>query len=449
MSFIPGEGTNVFPLDSVNGSGITLTQVGPTTYIAADLAAGPNITLTPNFGNKTITIASPAGPAGIGSVQTTIGSGINETTILPNIVQLSSALQAGAGIGLTPSLINKDLTINNTATLTAALGSGITLTGAGPSYGIEAALISGAGISVVPDPLTQNKTIVNTGVLSLNTPANSGISISAPTGNITISNTNPVPVAQQTGGGIAVGVGQVVSLDLTAGTGVQINNTGGTTKQIVNTGALSIQGTTGIATSSTTGNITITNNGVRSLAVQAPLTTTGGFNPTIGLGPLTGGLKVSRVNVSQAITGFPINAGGVGKVIFTAASGSAMAADFTGTTPIADANGTWVLNLSSMMFNYPTNAPANQSASLAIQQGSTTNLPPNYNLPTLLYATGSGFQILSPGQIALPVNAIKTTLGSLVSPQLGLVIINGLSANINFSSNNSVVYAVYYPNGVQ
>jgi hypothetical protein len=449
MSFIPGEGTNVFPLDSANGRGISLTQVGPTTYVATDLVAGPNITLTPNFTNKTITIASPAGPAGIGSVQTTNGSGINETTILPNIVQLSSALQAGAGIGLNPSLTTKDLTINNTATLTAGLGSGITLTGAGPSYGIEAALIGGAGISVAPDPLTQNKTIVNTGVLSLNTPANSGISISAPTGNITISNTNPVPVAQQTGGGIAVGVGQVVSLDLTAGTGVQINNTGGTTKQIVNTGALSVQATTGIGVSSTTGNITITNNGVRTLAVNAPLTTTGGFNPTIGLGPLSGGLKVSRVNVQASYTNFPIPSGQTGKILFQAAVGSAMAADFTGATPIADANGTWVVNLSSFILNYPTNAPASQSISMAIEQGSSTILPPAYNLPTLLFATGSTYQFLTPGQIALPVNAIKGTLGALTAPILGLTFTNGLAGAITQGSRNSVVYAVYYPNGVQ
>ena len=449
MSYIPGEGTNVFPLESLNGSGITLTDLGSQTLVATALTAGSGITLTPSGVNKTITIAAPAGPAGITSITSANGSGITATNAFPNVL-LTNALQAGSGISLTPSGINADLTIGNTATLTTPVSSGLTITGTAPNYNIDTALVGGAGISIVADPNSaQGKLISNTGVLSVNPANGSGLTVNTTTGNVVINNTNPVPVASTTGGGVDVAAGQVLSLNLVGGPGVSVGTGTGTAKTITNTGALSLTApaNSGISVSANTGAITITNSGVRTITAVAPIIASGSTgNVSLSLGPLTGGLKAARINVSATGFNFPVVPTNTGRINFSGTIGGSFYQDFLNATPISDTNGTWVVNLSSLLLLYPTNAPGTQSVALSITPGGS--FTPAYSLPSQLFAIGSGAQYLGPGQVALPVNAIKAALGINTTPTLSIAFTNNFATgNLTRSSYNSVVYAVYYPNG--
>jgi hypothetical protein len=114
------------------------------------------------------------------------GSGITATTV-GSAVSLTSALVAGADIGLTQSSITKALTINNLQTTSTASGCGITAIKTGSNTALAANLTAGNGISIVNSGINTSKQISNSGVLSVI--AGTGISVNQATGNTTITNT--------------------------------------------------------------------------------------------------------------------------------------------------------------------------------------------------------------------------------------------------------------------
>jgi hypothetical protein len=123
---------------------------------------------------------------------------------------------AGTGIQLVASGINKNLTINNTQSITTATGSGITATTVGGATALVANLTAGNGITITPSVANTSKMITNSGLLGL-TATNAGT-------NITITGTSTVPIINASG---VLGVASV-----SAGTNVSI--TGTSTNPIIN-----------------------------------------------------------------------------------------------------------------------------------------------------------------------------------------------------------------------
>lgn len=263
MSFIPGEGTEIASIASINGSGISITNIADVDYIATNLVAGTNITLVPNPSNTSITINASAGGGGIASVSSANGSGIEATTVGTG-VNLTSALVAGTGISLVPSGVNKNLTINNTQSITSAIGSGINATTVGGTTSLEANLVAGNGIQISLSGANTSKQINNIGVLNL-TSANSGISINQPAGAVQLTNNGVLELTA--GSGIAISGtkanytisatndGDVLSVS-SGGAGISITGTA-QNPVVNNTGVVAINGGTGISVSSATGSPTI------------------------------------------------------------------------------------------------------------------------------------------------------------------------------------------------
>lgn len=218
MSFIPGEGSETLTIASQNGSGITINAISDVNYLSANLIAGTNISLVPSVSDTSITINASTGGGGIASVASAVGSGIEATTV-GSAVNLTSALVAGTGISLVPSGANKNLTINNTQTITTATGSGITATPSGSATALSANITAGNGISITPSGANTSKQISNTGVLSVN--AGTGISVNQTTGNTTITNTGLTGLTSSNAGtNITItGTATNPTISATAGTG--------------------------------------------------------------------------------------------------------------------------------------------------------------------------------------------------------------------------------------
>lgn len=262
MSFIPGEGTEIASIASLNGSGVSITTLADVDYLSANLVAGTNITLVPSPSSTAITINASGGGGGIASVSSAVGSGIEATTVGSG-VNLTSALVAGTGIQLVPSGVNKNLTINNTQSITSAIGSGITATTAGGSTALTANLTAGNGIAITPSGANTSKQISNSGVLSIAS-ANAGIVVSQATGAVQLTNNGVLDLTA--GAGIAITgtkanytISATNSADvLSVGAGTAISITGTAQNPIVNnTGVVAINSGTGISVSSATGSPTI------------------------------------------------------------------------------------------------------------------------------------------------------------------------------------------------
>lgn len=193
MSFIPGEQSDIAAVASLNGSGIIVTTSGDIDYVATNLVAGAGIAITPSLINKSISISSTGGGGGISAVSTGVGSGMTATTV-GTAVTLTSALVSGSGISIIPAGAGTNLTISNTNTLSSATGSGIALTTVGTNTAVAANLVAGAGIAITPSGLNSSKSITNSGVTQLN--AGTGITLTANTGAITVSSTGGNVISQ-------------------------------------------------------------------------------------------------------------------------------------------------------------------------------------------------------------------------------------------------------------
>jgi hypothetical protein len=195
MSFIPGSqggisngggGGGGATIDSANGSGISVSYVGDTPFVATALTAGTNISLVPSGVDKTITV-NATGTGGISAVTTSNGSGINSAPSGGSTYNLTSNLVAGAGIQLSASPSTTALTIINTQNSVTTNGSGVTITQVGDDEQFSLNLQQGAGIQITSSGTSTQKTIANTGVLSVT--AGSGISLSGSATNPTINST--------------------------------------------------------------------------------------------------------------------------------------------------------------------------------------------------------------------------------------------------------------------
>ena len=287
MSFIPGEQSEIAVVASNNGSGVDITSVNDIDYLSLALVAGTNIALTPSLVDKTITISSAGGGGGIAAVQSTAGSGINVTNLLPATVELSSALQAGTGINLTPG-INKNLIISNTNTFSAANGSGININQVGANRALSANIVGGPGINLAPSSTNTSVTISNTGVQQVQ--AGQGILVSSPTGIATITNNGVVTNSAGTGIAVStVGGNSTISntgvTQIVAGSGIAVSGSGTGVVTITNTdpSPATIVGGTGISVNTSGGTSTISNTGVVGISSPVPGIQIGGTaqNPTV------------------------------------------------------------------------------------------------------------------------------------------------------------------------
>jgi hypothetical protein len=223
--------SNTGVLSATAGSGIQISNpTGAITISSTGVAsatAGTGISLTGSAQNPTINntgLLSASAGSGIG-VSTTNGVATISNT---GLTQLTSS-NAGTGISISGTATNP--TISNTGITALTAGTNITLTGsptaptinaapttysAGTGININGNVISNTGVNAITSPnpgiliggSSTNPTITNTGVIQVNTPPNSGISI---TGN------NPsLPVFTNTG-----------VLSLTAGPGISLSSTTG------------------------------------------------------------------------------------------------------------------------------------------------------------------------------------------------------------------------------
>lgn len=100
----------VTSVDSGVGSGVTVSPTTGDVLVSSALVAGDGISLTPSITNKEITISAEPLVVGVSSIDSGVGSGI---TVGPTtgVVVLTSALEAGAGITLSPDETTKALKI--------------------------------------------------------------------------------------------------------------------------------------------------------------------------------------------------------------------------------------------------------------------------------------------------------------------------------------------------
>jgi hypothetical protein len=207
------------------------------------------------------------------SITAAIGSGITVGTI-SGVDYVSANLVAGSGVSLVPSTTDTSITISSTgggggiASVTSANGSGITATTVGSGVTLTSALVAGTDIGLTPSSVTKALTVNNLQTTSTAT----GCGISA----------------------VKTGSDTALAANLTAGNGISITSSGvNTSKQVSNTGVLSLTAGAGVTLSQTTGNITISAStsgfvpytgatqdldlGSRGLFTSSPLSI-GGFN---------------------------------------------------------------------------------------------------------------------------------------------------------------------------
>lgn len=145
------------------GCGVAFTNgTGTTKNIAANLIAGPNITLTPSIVNSSITVSATSGGSGtVTSVGAGLGISVDNTTT-PAVPVVSTNLVAGAGIALSGTTA-QTIATNLTA------GAGIAISGSGAQT-IATNLIAGNGIGISgtgAQTLTTNLATVAGGGLAL------------------------------------------------------------------------------------------------------------------------------------------------------------------------------------------------------------------------------------------------------------------------------------------
>jgi len=237
----------------------------------------------------------------------------------PGYLNSGAYLTGGPYVGTTNVTIAVDATTSNTAnkvvardssgnfsagTITANLIGSVTGNATNVS-GIVAANHGGTGFSSYSDG---DILIGNVATSSLDRGTLTG------TGPITVTYTGSSLEIGYSGGN---GVGNVTSVDITAGNGIGVSGgpiTSAGSITVTNTGVTRFNSGTGISSTGVNGNITVTNTGVTSL-------TAGGG---IGLSAGTGGITVTNTGVTKIIPGANISispGAGTGEVIISS-SGS-------------------------------------------------------------------------------------------------------------------------------
>jgi hypothetical protein len=463
MAYIPGETTPFqsqtfnIDVDSVNGSGIdAFKDQNGVEQLSLALVAGANIGLIPKTDSKKLLI-SKAVPASIAAIQTTNGSGITEANAPPDIAILGSSLiePSNGSIILQPSTTNKDLTIINNQKRTTSAGSGITLTGSGPSYGVSLSLAT-IGINNLPIILSNQRTLVNAGVRSIT--AGTGVSVSANTGVVSITNTtNPVPPSTSaTGSGVnqqVVGGNRVLTANLTSSgfdlTPSTIPNNPNI--QLSNPGVISVAAGLGIGVvnGNTNQDFIVGNNGIRSISSSSPsIQNIGTANDVvlrfIDPSPNAYGTYTIPGNRNGAWNPTPVGQTG-GVPIGTGALLNQHLRNGDPNNP----NSVWLLDMSSLFLGITSQNPTG-SVALSL---SVSLLPGSLGLPEIPTFTSStnpavalmGFNV---GMIAINPNVFVSTFPG----NFGNFVINftnNTNANIVENWVSSIGgTAFYYPKGI-
>lgn len=185
MSLIPSSSGGIASLNSVNGSGIDISNTGGVDYIAASLVAGSGVSLVPSSVDKSITI-SASQEGGVANIVAANGAGVS-VAVQSNTATITSALVAGNNITLTPNSGNNNITISATdsgvTSVSASIGSGITATTSGGNVALATSLSAGTGISLLPSGVTPFITLNNTGVLSVSPASSNNIVITGTAAN--------------------------------------------------------------------------------------------------------------------------------------------------------------------------------------------------------------------------------------------------------------------------
>jgi hypothetical protein len=408
MSFTPGEGGAGVPnIGAAIGSGIVITDINGVDFLTCDIVAGPNITITPSLINNSIEISSAGGGGGVSTVTSTAGSGIITTTLLPSTIELSSGLVAGTGIQFVPGAPGptaKNLTINNTQTVSAGVGSGLVITPAGTNSAFSTFLTSGPGIGVASSTTNNSVQISNTGVQQIT--AGPGVAINQGTGNVTVSATGVQNV--QSGGGIFISG---------AATNPVINNNGVT----------SVAAGTGISVSSSTGASTIANTGVVQVVAGAGIAVSGNG---------TGTVTITNTDPSPA----------------TIAAGTGIAVNSVGNTTTISNTGVTAVQTGLGIGNLGT-AVAPQLINTGVNQvnitGSGLNLTGSQQLPVL---QNTGVLSLTAGSgISVSSATGGVTVSATPNPTTFILSEFGGSPNIQvtgITGNQSAIFPLPTPNNV-
>jgi hypothetical protein len=309
-----------------------------------------------------------------------------------------------------PGPTAKNLTINNTQTVSAGVGSGLTITPAGNNSAFATNLQACTGIGITPSTTTNAVNIANTGVTQIT--AGTGVAVNQAAGNVTVSATGVQNV--QSGGGIFISgaaTNPVINnngvTSVTAGTGISVSsNTGAPT--IANTGVvqvvagpgIAVSGTgtgtvtitntdpspativagAGIGVSSQGGNTTITNTGVNSITSPVPGIQIGGTpqNPTISN---SGVIQINTTGAGLNLTG---NLPSLPILQNTGVTSITAAAPLVASSPTGGVN----LSLSGNLVNYTQNTYQFNST---FPNDSTTVTQYGFAIPPWFGATNNSF----------------------------------------------------------
>jgi hypothetical protein len=351
MSFVPGEGSTVPDIDSAVGSGISIApSSGGVDFISTFLVAGGGISITPSLVNKSVTIAGTGGPVGVSVVQSGNGSGI-EAVDVSGVVTLTGQYVAGTGLQMVPSGINKTVTINNLQTISSDIGSGIKVTQTGSDFDIATLLApAGAGISITPSTTTNGISIGNTGVTKL--VGGAGLGVSAATGNVTLTNTGVTNLV----------AGPNISLSGSTGA-VTISASGGTS------GLTNLTGGTGIAISGASPVLTVSNTGVTQLTAGNNMLVSASSGSVILAAKVARPMSFSLSGVPPITNGppsnFPIAVNNFGNFSLNTLTtfGDLLAGigDFIGVN-----TGTVIMDMSSFNLSMVTGQPGNISVYVSV-----------------------------------------------------------------------------------
>jgi hypothetical protein len=390
---------------------------------------------------------------------------LNDVAVAPSnsasyILANKTALLDGGDPSLNPDWI--ELSATTTGVVSVNAGTGITITGTGtnPIVNNAGVITLTAGTGLTNAGTATNPLINNTGVVSL--VQGVGIQIAGTT-NPTITNTGIRTLTQ--GAGIAISSGSNPSiantglLSAVAGTGISVS--AGQTPTIANTGVVSLGVGSGIANTGTATAPVVENTGILTLGVGTGLATTGGQNPVLTATILP---TLSRIicinwglfgaNPMDSVVNAPANIT-IGQANFPPAS--IIADHFANGSP--DPAGVWLVDFSPLKFiNIAGDFSPPAPLTISLVDNSTpatyvlSNAEGGSNLSLAQApANGSGLsganaQPFGFGLVELNITAIRASGFRRLDE---IHITNGTGGIWWITTAPNVLFAQYYPNGVQ
>lgn len=382
---------------------------------------------------------------------------LNDVAIAPSnsasyILAGKTALLDGGDPSLNPDWIELSATTTGVVSVNAGVGITITGTGTNPIVNNAGVINLTAGTGIANTGTATNPIVQNTGVVSL--VQGVGIQITGTT-NPTIANTGIRTLTQGAGISISAGSNPTIAnsglISAVAGTGISVS--AGQTPTIANTGVLTFTASTGIANTGTATAPIVENTGILSITAGTGLATTGGQNPTLsatifptlsriicinwgifGSNPMDSVLNPPN-NVAISQSQFPPT--------------SVISDHFLNGSP--DPNGVWIVDFSSVGIvnvNGAISPPAPLTITLVDTLNSASYILSSAEGGAILALSGilGNAQALTFGLVELNISAIRAT-GFRRLDQIHIT--NGTGGIWWISTAPNVLFAQYYPNGVQ